>query len=233
MREMSPTMQLTKTKDYAAYTLFAVSAPSVNAPSKTVTLDEYLSTVASRNKPHSIGVSINQRFGQSDQFFARFKRQCEQTSPTFERARAGLIENGRARGWVLAAVEVEPAELRFHYASNAQWRKHRTEIDKYRSAHPEEAAKMTDEAIVAALGLAPYHETLVFHSPNPVLAAGQNTVFEFHVARDDGTGHDTYTVKVRAYDIIVIEPVGLAQQQLIIPNEADPANYAATIISIQ
>lgn len=233
MREVSSIKQLTQTKDYAAYTLFATSAPSVGAPSKTVTLGECLSAIASRSKPHAIGVSIKQRFGPSARFSAHFKRQCEQASPTFERARAaGLIENGRAKGWVLAAVEVEPAALRFHYVSNAQWRKHRAEIDKYRSAHPEEAARMTNEAIVAALGLAPYHETLAFHSPNPVSAV-QSTIFEFHVARDDGTGHDAYTVKVQAYDIVIVEPVGLAQCQLIIPNEADPANYTATIIDIQ
>lgn len=233
MREMSPTMQMVKTKDYAAYALFAMSAPSVNAPGRTVTLDEYLSMIASHCNPPFIDVDIKQHFGQPEKFAEHFRRQNEQYSPTFFRAREKLILGGRGRNWSLATVEVEPAELRFHYVSNSLWNKQQTEVRNYRSAHPAEAAQMTNEDIVAALGLAPYHETLVFHSPNPVLTAGQSTIFEFHVMRDDGTGRDTYTVKVRAYDIVAIEPVGLAQQQLIIPNDADPTNYVVTTINIQ
>ena len=232
MRENSHFERKTKTRDYAAYALFVKSAPSVGAPDKTCILDDYLAMVANYRTPPSIGVTIEQHFGRLEDACAHFQRQNQQDSPTFERAREKLILSGRGRDWALAVVEIEPAELRFHYVSNAQWRKHRTEIRKYRSAHPEEAVKMTDADIITALNLAPYHEVLTFHSPNPVLAM-QDTVFNFQVPRDDGTGHDAYIVKVRAYDIVVIETVGLTQQQTIIPNDADPTDYLATVINIQ
>lgn len=232
MREIHSTQQMVKTTDYAAYTLFAKSSPSTGAPGKTLTLDEYLATVASGRNLSPIGVTINQHFGRLEDFCAYFQRQSQQGSSTFERAREKLILSGHGRDWALAVVEVDPAELRFHAVSNTQWRKHRTEIRKYRSVHPEEAARMTDADIAATLNLAPYHEVLAFHSPNPVLAT-RSTIFSFQIPRGDGTGHDHYSVKVRANDIVIIETVGLAEQQLIIANDADPANYTATTIIIQ
>lgn len=232
MRETSHFERKVKTKDYAVYTLFVKSAPSVGAPNDDVTLNEYLSMVASYRNPPFIGVTIEQYFGQLEKFYDHFQRQNQQDSPTFDRAREKLILSGRGRDWTLAVVEIEPAELRFHHVSNAQWRKHRTEIEKYRSAHPEGAAQMTNEAIAAALNLAPYHEVLAFHSPDPVLGT-QNATFEFRVPRDDGTGHDTYVVKINAFNIVIIEAVGVTQQQTIFSNTVDPADYLAKVINIQ
>ncbi len=232
MRETHSTQQMVKTNGYAAYALFAKSAPSAGAPNKTLTLDEYLAAIAVHRNLPAIGVTIEQHFGQLSSFQQHFVRQSQQDSPTFERAREKLILSGRGRDWALAVVEIDPAELRFHYLSNAQWRKHGTEIEKYRSAHPEEAAQMTNADVVAALKLTPYHEVLTFHSPNPVLAT-RSTIFKFRVARGDGTGNDNYAVNVQANDIVITETVGLAEHQLIIPNDADPANYTAMVTCIQ
>ena len=234
MRENSYLEQMVRVNDCAVYSLFAKGSPSLGRPGNPLSLSEYLAMFATYSNPPAIKVDIKQHFGQLDKFHEHFEHQqrSQTTLQSFERSRAKLIHNGRAKGWVLAVAEIDPAELRFHYTNNAQWRKHKQEIDKYRSAHPEEVARMTDAEIVATLALEPYHETLVFHSPNPVLAV-QSTIFGFRVVRGDGTGDDGYEAHVNAYNIVVIEPNGLAQKQISIPNDADPANYIATVTHIQ
>ena len=41
------------------------------------------------------------------------------------------------KGWILTVVEVEPAELRFHYTNHSLWVKHRRAIDQHRPAPSE------------------------------------------------------------------------------------------------
>ena len=228
MRELHHTLEMHKTQDYAAYTLFATGAPALNL-ANPLRLTDYLDSLASRRVVPPIGVSIKQHFGSPDRFRMAFQRQNQQPSPSFERDLPKLITSGKTKDWSLVVVEVDPAEIRLRYVNNSQWRRHQRVIEEYRSSHEDHAAKTNAELVA---DLPPYCETLVFRAPNPVLAV-RATIFEFAVPRDDRTSPDRYEVHFLANDILIVESFGLAQRQLRIDNSADSAAYTAAVTEIQ
>lgn len=229
MRETHSFDTMIRSGGYAAYSLFSYGAPALVSPGNPASLEDYLPTLVNRRAPPFIGASIGQHFGNFEQFCAHFECPDPKPAPSFERDREKLIKSGRTKDWFLAVVEVKPSELRLHYLSNALWRKHQRAIQDYRSTNPDHPTK-TNAEITA--DLPDYHEMLIFRAPNPVLAV-QRTIFEFDVPRDDGTGSDHYAVHFMAYDILIVEPFGLAQRQICISQDAIGGEHLARVTEIQ
>lgn len=246
MRELHTTMQLTKTHDYAAYTLFAKGAPSLNAPNRSIRLNEYLVAIASRNtaaRPSTMSIQRHFENGYAD-FCQHFRRLNPHLFSEFEIDPCAFTSTGRVqeKGWILTVVEVEPAELRFHYTNHSLWVKHRRAIDQHRPAPSEIMGSASSDSDVVKLAhperaaatfvasLPPYRETLVVSTTNPAL---KDTIFKFGIPRDDGTGADRYEVQILADKTAIIEPVGLAQRQLIVSHDADPQRYVVEVTEIQ